>query len=166
MNEMIVSRREAEIREERYDLLNSLLDANDSDGLSSDDANLTTSELIGNIFIFLIAGHETTAHTLSFAFALLALYQDEQEALYNHIKDTVPDCRIPAYEDMPRLTHCLAVLYETLRMFPSVTGIPKKSAEDTVLVTSNAAGEKKHIPVPKGTNIVISTPGLHYNRTL
>ena len=59
--------------------------------------------LIGNMFIFLLAGHEvwsfpsssrlvpiqllqTTAHTLCFSFALLALYPDEQERLYEHIK--------------------------------------------------------------------------------
>ena len=55
------------------------------------------------MFIFLLAGHEvgpssssgpltlkcllqTTAHTLCFTFALLALYPDEQERLYQHIK--------------------------------------------------------------------------------
>jgi cytochrome P450 len=29
---------------------------------------------------------QTTAHTLCFTFALLALYPDEQEGLYQHIK--------------------------------------------------------------------------------
>ena len=29
---------------------------------------------------------QTTAHTLCFTFALLALYPDEQERLYQHIK--------------------------------------------------------------------------------
>ena len=55
------------------------------------------------MFIFLFAGHEvgyspsspgvassislqTTAHTLCFTFALLALYPDQQERLYQHIK--------------------------------------------------------------------------------
>ena len=55
------------------------------------------------MFIFLIAGHEvglssnsgrvvgeaslqTTAHTLCFTFGLLALFPDEQELLYQHIK--------------------------------------------------------------------------------
>ena len=57
----------------------------------------------GNMFIFLLAGHEvgsspsssnvapkqslqTTAHTLCFSFVLLALYPGEQERLYQHIK--------------------------------------------------------------------------------
>ena len=55
------------------------------------------------MFIFLLAGHEvghsltqvasrlihlpqTTAHTLCFSFGLLALFPDEQERLYQHIK--------------------------------------------------------------------------------
>ena len=61
------------------------------------------SLLLGNMFIFLLAGHEvgsfpsffrvvpiqlpqTTAHTLCFSFGLLALYPDEQEGLYQQIK--------------------------------------------------------------------------------
>ena len=55
------------------------------------------------MFIFLLAGHEvryslsslsllnqypqTVAHTLCFTLALLALYPEEQEHLYQHIKD-------------------------------------------------------------------------------
>jgi hypothetical protein len=59
------------------------------------------------MFIFLLAGHEvrsfpssshvvpiqflqTTAHTLCFSFALLALYPGEQESLYQHIKGVMP----------------------------------------------------------------------------
>lgn len=68
------------------------------------------------------------------------------------------------YEEMPLLTRVLAVFYETLRMRPSVTYIPKYSAEDTVIWTSNIEGERKGVPVPQGTNIVISTPALHHNR--
>jgi len=64
---------------------------------------------------------------------------------------------------MNLFTQSMAVFYETLRLYPAVTGIPKYSAEDTTLTATNAYGEKKVIPVPAGTNIVINTPGLHYN---
>jgi hypothetical protein len=46
-----------------------------------------------------------------------------------------------------------------------VSAIPKVAAEDTSLVTSNIHGEKTIVPVPKGTEIIIDTPGIHYNRT-
>jgi cytochrome P450 len=38
---------------------------------------------------------QTTAHTLSFAFALLALHPEKQEEMYQHIKRVLPDGRIP-----------------------------------------------------------------------
>lgn len=53
---------------------------------------------------------------------------------------------------------------ETLRLFPPVITIPKQSAEDTSFTTTNAAGEKRTIPVPKGTYVTVHTPGLHNNR--
>ena len=46
-----------------------------------------------------------------------------------------------------------------------MTGIPKVAAEDTSLVTSNIRGEKKAVPILKGSVIFINTIGTHYNRT-
>ncbi|ESK89420.1 cytochrome p450 [Moniliophthora roreri MCA 2997] len=162
MLEMIANRRNAEKKEERYDLFSSLLDANDD--TTSGEPPLTERELIGNIFIFLLAGHETTAHTLAFTFGMLAIHQDEQEALYQHIRSIIPDGRIPTYEEMPLLTQSMAVFYETLRMFPPVNAIPKVSAEDTTLMSeSPSTGESRVIPIPRGTYIHINIVGLHYN---
>jgi hypothetical protein len=45
---------------------------------------------------------QTTAHALCFAFALLALYQEEQEKLFDHIKTVLPDGRLPVC-DIPLL---------------------------------------------------------------
>ncbi|KAF8967870.1 cytochrome P450 [Flammula alnicola] len=159
MAEMIQERQRAE-KVQRHDLFSSLLEANDD---SLDVTALTESELIGNIYIFLLAGHETTAHTLCFTFAMLALYPEEQEKLFEHIKSVLPNGEEPTYEQMPLLTYSNAVFYETLRMFPPVTGIPKIAAEDTSLVTSNIRGETTTVPIPRGTDITINVPGLHYN---
>ena len=52
-----------------------------------------------------------------------------------------------------------------LTITPQVTGIPKVAAEDTSIMASNIRGEKKSIPILKGTSIIIDTCGLHYNRT-
>lgn len=58
----------------------------------------------------------------------------------------------------------ISVFFETLRLFPPVPGIPKKSAEDTTLMTTNNAGERVAIVVPKGSSVNLYTPGMHYNR--
>ena len=49
----------------------------------------------GNVFLFLLAGYETTAHTLAYAFILLVLHQDEQETYYQNIKSVLPNGRNP-----------------------------------------------------------------------
>jgi hypothetical protein len=46
-----------------------------------------------------------------------------------------------------------------------VTGVPKIAAEDTRILAGNIRGEKKTIPILKGTEIVIDVVGTHYNRT-
>lgn len=77
------------------------------------------------------------------------------------------------------------VMNETLRMFPPVSlaesltpqqvsdvfihcsqalGIPKVSAEDTTLTTTNAAGEPVVVAIPKGTALSLYVIGMHYNR--
>ncbi|KAF7983462.1 hypothetical protein HWV62_21746 [Athelia sp. TMB] len=160
MLEQIHARQAIEKREERYDLFSSLLDANDD---SSNVDVLTQDELLGNMFIFQLAGHETTAHTLAFTFGLLALHQDEQEKLFQHIQHLLPGGRIPSYQEMPMLTYATAVFYETLRLFPPVPVIPKRTDTDIIFNLSNAAGQHKQMPVPAGTNVVIDTPGVHYN---
>ncbi|KAF9481511.1 cytochrome P450 [Pholiota conissans] len=159
MADMIHERQSAE-KVERHDLFSQLLEANDN---NLDMTALTESELIGNIYIFLVAGHETTAHTLCFTFAMLALHPDEQEKLYEHIKSVLVDGADPTYEQMPLLTYSNAVFYETLRMFPPVTGIPKMAAEDTTLTTTNVLGETTTVAIPKGTDVTLNVPGLHYN---
>lgn len=148
-------------KREHSDLFSNLLASSFNDEFGA--TALTEAELIGNIFVFLFAGHETTAHTLCFTFALLALYPDEQEILFQHIKSVLSDGRTPEHKDMPFLTQSMAVLYETLRLYPVATFLLKQSAEDTTLNASNSRGEKTTIPVPKGTQLQISAPGVHYN---
>ena len=48
---------------------------------------------------------------------------------------------------------------------PQVPGIPKVAAEDATLVASNIHGEKKAIPILKGTEILLDVAGIHFNRT-
>ncbi|KAF8474407.1 cytochrome P450 [Russula ochroleuca] len=107
---------------------------------------------------------QTTAHTLCFSFALLALYPDEQERLYQQIKGVMSSLNgMPAYEDMSRFTQSLAVFYETLRLFPPVTNVPKVATQDTILTVNNIDGGKTTFPVPSGMGIDIHVAAVHYN---
>jgi len=160
MVETIERRKNATDHEQCFDLLSNLLCANE---VEDGNAKLTDAEVLGNVFIFLVAGHESTAHTISFALGLLALYQDEQERLYQEILKATPDNRDPTFQDLSALSYVQCVLNETLRMFPPVDNILKEAAEDCTLTTTNNAGETVTVAIPKGSGISLRIAGLHYN---
>ncbi|KAG6828737.1 hypothetical protein H0H93_014767, partial [Arthromyces matolae] len=78
--------------EERSDAFTMLVRANEQE---TGKLKLSDQELIGNVFILLFAGHETTAHTLSSTLALLALHQDIQEEILEQIISVVGHDRDP-----------------------------------------------------------------------
>lgn len=94
---------------------------------------LTEEEIVGNAYIYLLAGHETTAHSLAWTLALLAAYPDEQEKAYREIMEGDPS-EETIIRDYPNFRFLLACYYETLRLFPPVQQIPKIAAEDTQIV--------------------------------
>ena len=53
------------------------------------------ASLISSSDDILLTVTKTTAHTLAFAFGLLAMHQDYQEKLYQQIKCVIPDGRLP-----------------------------------------------------------------------
>jgi cytochrome P450 len=57
---------------------------------------LTEDEAVAQAVLFLLAGYETTATTLSFVLYNLALYPECQEKLYNEVINVVGDkvCRL------------------------------------------------------------------------
>ncbi|OAX30733.1 cytochrome P450, partial [Rhizopogon vinicolor AM-OR11-026] len=164
LTEMIQERKGSQLKEDGEDLFSTLLAANSDENLLKDEVKLNDSELISNIFILMVAGHETTGHSLAFALALLALYPDKQEELYQHIKRVLPDGRIPTYDDMPSLSYSSAVFNETLRMFPPVCCVPKLNAENTMFTITDVNGTKRTVSVPQGIALTLAVPALHYNR--
>ncbi|EJD35890.1 cytochrome P450 [Auricularia subglabra TFB-10046 SS5] len=180
MKEMIYQRRNRTEKGEYVDLFSGMVDV-DNDSID----RLTDDEIIGNIFIFLIAGHETTAHTLAFTLGLLALYQDEQDKVYQHIMSVIGKegeipvgmpitishallkTRAQGYEETNNFHYCLAVMYETLRLFPTVPGVAKYTAEDSVVTTTATRPDGTHyakeVFIAKNMAIELSVAGMHYN---
>lgn len=76
-------------------------------------AGLTTDEILGNMFIFNSAGHETTANTLSYGILLLAVYPKWQNWVAEEVVHVLKDGKIETwnYEDVfPRLKRCCAIM--------------------------------------------------------
>ncbi|GAA2238985.1 bifunctional P-450/NADPH--P450 reductase [Streptomyces amakusaensis] len=133
------------------DLLDLMLNAVDKEtGEPLDDTNIRYQ-----LLTFLIAGHETTSGSLSFALyyllknpAVLAEARAETDALWGDDPD--PD---PSYEDVGRLVRLRRVLNESMRLWPTAPAFAVEPLEDTVI-------GGRH-PVRKGQAITIITPALH-----
>ncbi|KAJ7461743.1 cytochrome P450 [Mycena galericulata] len=159
-------------------LLRNLVEANMTQADDAHHKKLTDGELLSNIFVFLLAGHETSAHSLSFAVALLALYSDVQQKIYEETLQVWPDgCPATASpssykECMPKLQYTLATFQETIRLFTPVARLCKIAHADAILTghrfTSSATGRLVDVtpftfPVRAGSTVVIDVSALHLN---
>jgi len=125
---------------------------------------LSDQELIGNVFVMLFAGHETTANTLAGVMGYLGIYQEYQEEAYQQIVAVCGD-RDPDFADMPKLDKVLACFLEALRLIPSGSLMMRHTLEDTILVVDDPSSEAgtKSLPLKKGTQVVVDVIGLEYN---
>ena len=149
--------------EERKDVLSELVKANvalqdgpKSSQLSPESSlSLTASEVEGNMWIFLLAGHETTAHTLTFMLGLLAIYPEVQEWLHEELLELMPDPQsdLP-FADYPLFTRSTAIMNETLRLWPAAPAIPKQvTVHRDVIVpcTERGPGGQQQVLLPKNS---------------
>lgn len=124
---------------------------------------LTDSEILGNAFVFILAGHETTANTLHFAILYLAMNWKSQAMLQKDLDDIFGDRPIDQWDydhDVPKLLGgmCGAVMNEELRLIPPVVGIPKCTHSPQPLTLAG-----RRIIVPENTQITLNTVASHRN---
>ncbi|KAL8702464.1 MAG: hypothetical protein Q9201_004369 [Fulgogasparrea decipioides] len=165
MDEMLASERTS-TKSERTNLMSALVRASDEDaqsrerGQQESKRGLTDEEIFGNIFAYNLAGHETTANTVAYALFLLAAYPQYQDWVREEIKQVQGD--VPGNKDyeqiFPRLQRCLAVMYETLRLYGSIVFIPRAASLETQSLTH---GIGKDIVLPPSTAVNINVQALH-----
>lgn len=137
----------------------------DQDPEKADAQLLTDSEILGNAFVFILAGHETTANTLHFAMLYLAMNWSTQEMLQKDIDDIFGDRTIDQWDyeqDMPKLFGgmCGAVMNEELRLIPPVVGIPKCTLRDSPQPLTLAG---RRVIIPENSSIQLVTVASHRN---
>ncbi|KAF8637853.1 hypothetical protein AX17_002479 [Amanita inopinata Kibby_2008] len=158
-------------------LLRNLVQSN-MDEEAGGEKGLKDDELISNTFLFLLAGHETTAHSLCFAIGLLAIHPEVQEKAYSEVYRLWPDAPSstvapPEYKDsLPYLDYVSATFYEAIRLYPVVARLGKNVYADTVLKcrrfstkpdgTINGI-EEARIPIKAGSMVVVDIQAVHLN---
>ncbi len=107
------------------DLLSMLLLARDEDtGETMSDAQLRDE-----VMTILLAGHETTANTLSWAWYVLAQNTEAEQKLHAELAEVLGG-RTPSLDDLPRLPYTRMVIDETLRLYPPAWGLARQPIAD------------------------------------
>ena len=105
------------------DLLATLLEARDETG-----AGMTDQQLRDEVMTLFLAGHETTANALSWAWMLLSQNPETEKKLHREV-DAVLGGRPPTVEDIRRLPYAEHVVTESMRLYPPAWIIGRQAIE-------------------------------------
>ncbi|RAL08017.1 cytochrome P450, partial [Aspergillus homomorphus CBS 101889] len=137
------------------DLLSTLLKCEDKSRTGRRDW-LAADEIQGNLFLFLFAGHETTANTLLYAVYLLAIFPTWQVWVGEKIDALLGDGE-PGFEVFGRAIRLRAVMMETLRLYGPVVNVLRETRGREEIVQRGETA----VVVPAHTAIRVNSVALH-----
>jgi cytochrome P450 len=142
--EMIDARRRS--GQDTGDLLSMLLAAVDDEGQGMSDKAVRDEAVT-----LILAGHETTANALTWAFYLLAQHPEVEATLRAEVQRVLGE-RAPTFADLGELRYTDLVVKETMRLFPPAPEIGRLATEEVVL------GD---LTIPAGSIVVIPIHVVH-----
>jgi len=143
---LIEARRES--GEDTGDLLSMLLLARDEDGQGMSDRQVRDEAVT-----IVLAGHETTANALTWAWVLLAQHPEAEAKLHAEL-DAVLGGELPGLEHIRSLTYTEQVIKETMRLYPPIPEFARQALSDVRL------GE---YVIPKGTIVMVPVFAMHHD---
>jgi enediyne biosynthesis protein E7 len=114
-------------------------------------AGWSRNSLRDQVITLLLTGHETTAATVSWACHLLSQNAEVEHRLHDEIEEVLQS-REPTPADLSNLSYARMVLSETMRLYPAVWLLPRRS------VGSDCIGGY-HIPAK--SDVLISVYSMH-----
>lgn len=131
------------------DVLSMLLSARDPDGRPISDRQIRDE-----VMTLLVAGHESTALTLTWTFYLIARYPLIERRLHRELNEVLGG-QPPGFADLQRLPYLRQVIRESLRLYPAFWVFTRTPVEDDVL-----GGYR----IPAGSVLLLSCFVTHRDR--
>ena len=116
---------------------------------------LSDAEIRCELVIFLLAGHDTTSTTLSYAMWALGHHSEIQDRVRAEVASLGQRRLTPA--DVPQLRYTVAVLHEALRLCPPAPVVTRTATADI-----DVAGYR----VEAGTELVVGISAMHRDPAL
>jgi len=132
---------------QHFDFMSLYLSARDKSGQPFSD-----KELLDELITLAVAGFETSANTLNWAWYLIATHPEVEQRLVQEATAMLPDAAMVTYKPADEMTYAQQVLEETLRLYPPVWLFTRRSHADD---------EIGDFDVPPGTDIYLSPYVLH-----
>ncbi|MGQ9897866.1 MAG: cytochrome P450 [Acidobacteriota bacterium] len=107
------------------DLLSLLMAARDEETGEA----MSDVQLRDEVITLLLAGHETTAITLTWALYVLTQETAVEARLYEEVASVLRGAT-PTVEDMRRLPYTRLVIEETMRLYPPAWGLPREAIQE------------------------------------
>ncbi|CAF0733080.1 unnamed protein product [Rotaria sordida] len=146
------------------DLIHIMLDATEKSSIDNKQHDhteriLSLNELKQNIYLFMVAGYETTSTALAYVTHILATHLDEQKKLQNYIDSFLNVDSILDYDIINKMEYLDWFIRETLRMYPITPIIINRECSEQI----DLPGLGRILP---GTKITLDMYSLHYNNDL
>ncbi|KAI1612009.1 cytochrome P450 [Exophiala viscosa] len=120
--------------------------------------HLTDQELLGNLFVFNLAGFETTANALTYTIPLLAANTAVQDWVGEEVDAVYKDGEQPDYEDaFPSSVRVQALMYETLRLWGPITDAPRWTSSEAQILRIQG----REVLIPPNTYVTTNFSGIH-----
>lgn len=143
----LIHARRSRAREQHFDFMSMYLAARDKAGQPFSD-----EELLDELITLIVAGFETSANTLNWAWYLLASHPDIEQAVIEEAGQHMPNAAAVSHANASAMVYTQQVLEETLRLYPPVWLFTRRSHREDDIASFD---------VPVGTDIYLSPYLLH-----
>ncbi|KAJ9088897.1 hypothetical protein DSO57_1018441 [Entomophthora muscae] len=127
----------------------------------SQDSCLSDEEVLNDVYVFFLAGHDTTANTLTSIIYYLSKHQDIQDRARQEVLAIVGDSKqviCPTLEMTRSMDYISCIIKESMRIITTVYQLRRYCRKDYPLGNGTV--------IPKGSTVIVHSWAIHHDPTI